>query len=187
MGTLHTGPSERPLLGGKPAAVLIVDDHAALRLSIRRRLEHDPRYRVCAEARDGVEALATLRTAQPDLVLLDLTLRDEDGLQVLASLRGERPSLPILILSMHSERMFAKPALAAGASGYLMKSDAPEYLVEAMDTILGGGIYCGRAPADPDRPMDAPNPLQPPTDCGTPPPDENGTDHHHRGCPRMPT
>jgi DNA-binding response OmpR family regulator len=180
-GSPGTDAPRPPLPGDAPAAVLIVDDHAALRTSIRRRLEHDPRYRVCAEAEDGAEALRTVRATRPDLVLLDLTLRDEDGLNVLAAIHGEQPTLPVLILSMHSEEMFAGPALAAGASGYLMKADASECLVEAMDTILSGRVYRGHPRPDPDDAPDRPDPLQPSADYGTPPSDEDGTNHHHRG------
>ena len=114
-----------------PARVLIVDDHPALCRSLRRHLEQDPTLTVC-----GV-----VQQADPDVVLLDLTLGEDDGLSVAREIRSSSLAPSILVLSIHRESLYAESALEAGASGYLEKSDASENLLTALHTVLEGHTY----------------------------------------------
>lgn len=121
--------------------IVLVDDHDFVRRSIRRLLETESDFTVCAEASNRAETLHALRLHRPDLLILDLVLPGEDGLAFVSEIRRQHPDLLILILSLHKETLFAEPALRAGADGYLMKNDAPERLVEAIHTLLDHRLY----------------------------------------------
>lgn len=139
------GTSSVRACGPDTADVLIVEDHPTLRHSLRRHLEQVPRFRICAEAETEVGAIQALEVTRPDLILLDLTLVREDGLQVLTALHHREPAVPVLVLSMVAEEILGEPTMAAGASGYLVKADASECLLEAMDSLLAGREYRHRA------------------------------------------
>src|ERR671930_24930 len=102
--------------------ILIVDDHEVVRDGVKRILDKPPGAASFGEASTAAEALNLVREQDWDVVLLDLSLGDRDGLEVLKELKRIRPRLPVLILSMHSEELFARRALKAGASGYITKN-----------------------------------------------------------------
>lgn len=120
--------------------VLLVDDHAVVRSGLRRLLADLPRAEV-GEAATGREALAAVRDAPPDLVVLDLNLPGLGGLELLRRLLLEHPAARVLVLSMHAEALYASRALRAGASGYLSKNASPEELLEAVRRVAEGGRY----------------------------------------------
>ncbi len=121
--------------------ILVVDDHDAVRHSLRFYLERMGDFEVCGEAADGESALSLLSSSQPDLVLLDLSLGRGDGLSITHSMRAVSPSVPILILSIHSEHLFAERALRAGANGYITKEELADHLLSAIDQIFAGRLY----------------------------------------------
>lgn len=120
--------------------VLLVDDHAVVRAGLRRLLAAVPGVEVL-EAATGREALATLRSARPSMVVLDLNLPGVGGLELLQRLLQEDPTLRIMVLSMHAEALYASRALQAGARGYVSKGAAPEELLAAIRRVLEGGRY----------------------------------------------
>jgi DNA-binding NarL/FixJ family response regulator len=128
--------------------VLIVDDHTIFRSGLRMILEATGKMVVAAEAGSGREALEKVREAEPDIVLLDISLPDENGFNILKKLKSERESLPVLILTMHPEEVFAVRFLKAGAAGYLTKKEAPNELVEAIRKVMDGGKYVSHSLAD---------------------------------------
>jgi len=87
------------------------------------------------------EARITLSKLTPDIVILDLSLRDSDGLELVKDIRNKYQQLPVLILSMHDESIYAERLLSAGANGYIMKQAAAEQLLVAVRRVLAGGIY----------------------------------------------
>ncbi len=93
------------------------------------------------EAANAEEGLAETRTAEWDVMVLDLTLPGASGLDFLKDLRRERPTLPVLVLSMHPPEQFAYRAISAGASGYLNKDSAPTELVRAVSEVMAGRRY----------------------------------------------
>jgi two-component system response regulator NreC len=118
---------------------LLVDDHQIVRSGVRRVLEATGRFEVVGEAAGVQEALERAREHEPDVVVLDLTLRDESGLDAIAELRagGAR----VVILSMQDEPAYARRAFELGAQGYVVKDAADEELADAIDAVLADRIY----------------------------------------------
>jgi DNA-binding NarL/FixJ family response regulator len=120
---------------------MVVDDHPIFRRGVVALIESDPRYRVCAEAGSVEEALPLIERERPDMILLDITLREENGLDLLRTIAASRPEIKVLIVSIHDEAVYAERALRAKARGYLMKQEASSVLKEAIKTILDGKIF----------------------------------------------
>jgi len=120
---------------------VIADDHPIVRAGLKQILVDASDIEVTAEAGDGHELLKLIRKGGIDVVLLDLTMPGLMGLDALKQMRVENPNLPILVLSMHPEDQYGIRVLKAGASGYLMKSAAPDQLVVAIRKVYRGGKY----------------------------------------------
>jgi DNA-binding NarL/FixJ family response regulator len=125
----------------KPVHIMLVDDHPLVRDGLRARLEAVPHFRVAAEAGSGAEALGLLGTAQVDLVLMDITMRDGSGIEATARLSRSHPDIAVLILSMHDKLEYVTQAMQAGARGYVLKDAPGKDIVLAIDTVMAGGIY----------------------------------------------
>lgn len=121
--------------------ILVVDDHPIVRLGIRQMIAAEPRFVICGEADSTRTALELLKSAQPDLALVDLSLEDGSGLDLIRSFREAVPNTQVLVLSMHDEALFAERALRAGARGYIMKQEAIDGLLRAMHDVLAGRVY----------------------------------------------
>jgi two-component system, NarL family, invasion response regulator UvrY len=128
--------------------LLIADDHAVVRQGLKQILSDSSDIAVEGEAANGQELLEKVRTAKWDLIVLDISMPGQSGVDILKQLRSEQPKLPVLVLSMHSEDQFAERVLKAGASGYLTKESAPEELILAIRKILSGGKYLSPALAE---------------------------------------
>ncbi|HKZ01759.1 MAG TPA: response regulator transcription factor [Pyrinomonadaceae bacterium] len=125
----------------RPIRVLLADDHALVRAGIQALLEKIPDIEVVAQAGDGVVALELVRTFQPDLVLLDISMPELNGLEVVERLKREFPHIRVIILTIHDEPAYAVDALRAGANGYLPKKAASDELVCAIHTVMLGETY----------------------------------------------
>jgi len=121
--------------------VLLVDDHPLMRLGMSQLIDRQPDLFVCGQAEDANEALKSVANLNPDVVVLDLTLKDSDGLEVLKNINAQHPTIPVLVLSIHAESLYAELALRAGAEGYVMKSEPLANMLAAIRRILKGGIY----------------------------------------------
>jgi len=143
-GDSVNAPRPRDLPAVKPARVLIVDDHPFFRSGVVAWLERQPGLVPCGEAGTVNEARHAVETLRPDLVLLDLRLPEGDGLDLLRELIERHPGLQIIVLSQSDEDAFAHRALRAGARGYVMKSEATEVLLAAIQTVLRGGVHLSR-------------------------------------------
>ena len=121
--------------------VAIADDHTILREGLRQLLAAEPDVAVVAEAADGHEALAIARTANCDVLLLDLSMPGKSGIELIRQVKSERPRLHVLVLSMHEESQYAVRAIKAGAAGYVTKDRAATELVDALRTVAGGGAH----------------------------------------------
>ncbi|HKQ11288.1 MAG TPA: response regulator transcription factor [Rhizomicrobium sp.] len=119
--------------------LLVVDDHAIVRSGIRRLLSERPDIAVF-EAASGEEAMSAVLDLAADLIVLDLNLPGLAGLELLRRLVRTVPKVPVLIFSQHAEAIYATKALEAGAQGFISKNALPEEFLEAVDTVLGGGI-----------------------------------------------
>ena len=124
-----------------PRKVFIVDDHPIVRQGLVQLINQETDLAVCGEAEGVKEARAALAQAEPDIVILDLSLSDSDGLELIKDIRSKYRRLPVLVLSMHDESVYAERLLGAGANGYIMKQAAAGQLLIAMRRVLQGGIY----------------------------------------------
>jgi DNA-binding NarL/FixJ family response regulator len=120
--------------------VLIVDDHPVVRMGVRAMLGQAPGIEVCGEAGSTTEALRLLSAESPDVTLLDLMLGGRDGADFIKQCLRVCPQTRILVLSQHDGALYAERALKAGARGYLMKGEALDDLLQALDTVLRGDI-----------------------------------------------
>jgi DNA-binding NarL/FixJ family response regulator len=127
--------------------VLLVDDHAVVRRGIRAIFEDRFSAVEVVEADTGDRALEVI-DERFHVAVLDLSMPGRSGLDLLAELKRRAPNVPVLVMSLHAEEQFAVRALRAGASGYLMKSAAPELLITAFERILRGGRYISDAVAE---------------------------------------
>ncbi|HEY9282754.1 MAG TPA: response regulator transcription factor [Pyrinomonadaceae bacterium] len=121
--------------------VLIADDHPVVRRGLRQLLADEYRSLTVGEAQDAGEALKLAREQGWDIIILDISMPGRSGLEVLRELKRERPKVPVLILTSHPEEQYAVRVLRAGASGYMTKESAAEYLIEAVKKVLEGGRY----------------------------------------------
>ncbi len=128
--------------------ILLADDHAIVRKGLKETLEEELGDVRFGEASNGQQVLVQLGRQSWDLVVLDINMEGRSGLDVLAEIRKARPQLPVVILSMYPEAEFAVRALKQGAAGYLNKQSAPEELVAAVRKVLAGGRYVSAALAD---------------------------------------
>lgn len=118
-------------------SVLIADDHEVVRLGLKNLLQ-GTECDVIAEAMTGEQALELVATKKPDLVILDVRMGGGDGLYVLGRIKLDRPELPIILLSTYDNPTYVARAVALGASGYVLKSDTRERLLEAISTAMKG-------------------------------------------------
>ncbi|WP_316213824.1 MULTISPECIES: response regulator transcription factor [unclassified Bradyrhizobium] len=122
------------------ATILLVDDHAVVREGYRSVLQKQPGLRVIAEASDGAEAYRLFKEAKPDLVIMDLSMREVGGIEAIRRIRQWDRDARILVFTMHENAGFAVQAIRAGAKGYVTKSSPPEALVQAARDVLAGRV-----------------------------------------------
>jgi len=118
--------------------VLVVDDNESVRRTICQLLQSEPNIEVVCEAMDGADAVLKAKQFAPDLVLLDVTMPEMNGLEAARVLKEEIPSIRIVMVSQHDSRGFQWAALAAGASAYVVKSNASKDLIPALRNIQEG-------------------------------------------------
>jgi DNA-binding NarL/FixJ family response regulator len=121
--------------------VFIVDDHPIVRDGLIKIINHEKDLEVCGEADEPQEALKSISQRRPDVIIIDITLKNSDGIELTKSLKARYPTLPVIVLSMHDELIYAERALRAGASGYLMKEVVSDKITVAIRTVLTGEIY----------------------------------------------
>jgi DNA-binding NarL/FixJ family response regulator len=118
--------------------VLLSDDHPIVRRGVRNILESTPDYEICGEAGDGDQTLQLALRLRPDVVITDISMAPVNGLEVTQQLHKSLPGAKVLILTMHDSVEMLRAAASAGASGYLLKSDAEELLVSALHSLGEG-------------------------------------------------
>jgi len=121
--------------------ILIADDHDVVRQGIHALVDEHDGWNVCAEASTGREAVAKARALRPDLVILDVGMPEMNGLEAARQIHASVPKTKLLILTVHEIEHLAEDFVEAGARGYILKSDAGSLLVEAVDTLMKGGLF----------------------------------------------
>src|SRR5579859_4076344 len=108
----------------KPLKILIADDHEVVRQGVRTIIESQAGWTIVAEARNGSDAVSQALATQPDIALLDITMPELNGLEAAKQILNQLPGTQILILTMHESDELVREVLAAGARGYVLKTDA---------------------------------------------------------------
>ncbi len=121
--------------------IMLVDDHAVVRMGFRLLLDTTADLRVVAECGSGEEALKNFAEVNPDVVVLDLSMAGMGGLETLSRLLAKWPGVRVLVLSAHEDTAHPRRALAAGALGYLTKRSAAEALIEAIRQVAAGKLF----------------------------------------------
>lgn len=125
----------------KKSKVLIIDDHPIFCLGMTELINKEPDLVVCGAIESIKKACEAIGQLKPDLVIIDISLKDGNGLDLVQEVKKEYPGLPMLVLSMYDESLYAERALLAGAFGYIMKQEAIPKVVEAIRHVLKGDIY----------------------------------------------
>jgi DNA-binding NarL/FixJ family response regulator len=125
--------------------ILIADDHGIVRTGLRLLLDRQPDMHVVAEAADGAEAVELALRERPDLCILDVGMPRLTGLQATREIKAQAPDVSVLILSMHRDERYLFEALKAGASGYVLKAEADQDLVEASRSVGRGEAFLTNA------------------------------------------
>ena len=118
-----------------------MDDHPFISYGIRQLINSEGDMEACCDAGSYREALEKLEKARPDLMIVDLSLKDISGLELIKEVKRLYPSVLILVLSMHDEFLYAERCISAGASGYIMKDDGTEILTTAIRKLLKGQLF----------------------------------------------
>jgi len=128
--------------------ILLIDDHPIVRQGLRGLLEQSLEYSVCGEEATVEDGLATLRSTRPDAAIVDISLGKESGLEFIVRARREDENVAILVLSMLDEMTYAERALRVGANGYVMKREATDRLLVALERVLSGKVYVSASVSD---------------------------------------
>lgn len=125
--------------------LLIVDDHPLVREGLKARLSTLAAVEVVGEAGDAREAAAQLAATRPDLVLMDVGMKDVNGIELTRRLLAERPDLLVLVLSMYDNPEYVNRAMQAGARGYVLKDAPASDIVDAIAAVTSGGTFLSPA------------------------------------------
>ncbi|MDD5645200.1 MAG: response regulator transcription factor [bacterium] len=121
--------------------IIIADDHDIIREGIKNILKSESSYKIVGEASDGKSVIDKVKTAKPDILLLDISMPEMSGLEAIRAIRLSSPETKILIISVHKSNAYIMKALESGVMGYLQKENAGEELIPALEKIAKGRIY----------------------------------------------
>ena len=121
--------------------VVIADDHPFTRAGVRSILEKVSSIEIIGEAKDGLDAVKLVIEKQPDLVVMDINMPHLSGIEATGEILNKFPDIKIIALSIHKGEIYVKKMLDAGAVGYLLKDEAPEQLISAINKVNKGDIY----------------------------------------------
>jgi len=140
--------AQSKVAGDLTVNILVVDDHPMVREGISNCLAGQPDLTLCGEAADIKEALEKIDESCPDLVIVDISLKNGNGIDLIRKIRARSSRIKTLVYSMFDESAYADRALGAGALGYVNKQDPPEKLLEGIRQVLDGKIYISEAMRD---------------------------------------
>ncbi|MFS2067923.1 response regulator [Pseudomonas sp. CT11-2] len=124
-----------------PIRVALVDDHSLVRDGIKSLLAVMASLEVVGEAENGADAIEMVGRCQPDLLLVDISLKDINGLELTRLLRSQYPSLKVLVLSMYDNYEYVSESVRSGASGYVLKNAPSREIIAAIEAIVSGGTF----------------------------------------------
>jgi DNA-binding NarL/FixJ family response regulator len=123
--------------------ILLADDHTIIRQGLRALLEKETQLEVVGEADDGLKAMELAGKLKPDLVIMDISMPNLNGIDATRKIVNSAPGTKVIALSMHSSQRFVVEMLKAGASAYILKECLFDTLLDAIQTVLKGGIFLG--------------------------------------------
>jgi two-component system, NarL family, nitrate/nitrite response regulator NarL len=121
--------------------VLIVDDHAVIRRGVQGILSIYPEWELCGEADNGHDAVRLASELHPEIVIMDVSMPGMNGLEAARIMHETLPDTKVLLLTLHFSSEFVRSAFKAGARGYVLKSDAENELIRALNVVVGEGTY----------------------------------------------
>lgn len=125
--------------------VVVVDDHPMVREMLAHLIGQEPDMMVCGEADNIRDGMKIILESEPNIVVVDITLKGSSGLELIKDLKARELDVPVLVLSMHDEALYAERAFRAGASGYITKGEASEDIMIAIRKVLAGEVYASPA------------------------------------------
>jgi DNA-binding NarL/FixJ family response regulator len=128
--------------------ILLADDHAIVRRGVRDLVEAHSGWGICGEASDGQQALEIALREAPDIAVLDVSLPGLTGIELTRRLNTERPSVRVLLFTTHDDEETVSAGLAAGARGYLLKTDSERHLEDAIAALAADQPYFSSSVAD---------------------------------------
>lgn len=121
--------------------ILVADDHRMFREGLRVLLGKEPGFEIVGEAEDGRSAVKLAVSAYPDVVLMDINMKELNGIEATRQILAKKPLTRIIALSMYSDRQFVTEMLLAGARGYLLKDGAFDELIQCIRTVMADDVY----------------------------------------------
>src|SRR5207248_2304027 len=131
--------STKPASSKRPKIrIFIVDDHPMMRQGLSQLIGNEPDLELCGEAEDAATAVEQIDQLNPDLAIIDISLRSGSGIELIKDLQARRPELPVLVLSMHDESLYAERVRRAGGRCYVMKQEGGKKIMQAIRQVLAG-------------------------------------------------
>ena len=121
--------------------IMLVEDHPIFRLGLAELINQEDDLIACGTSTDVNQAIKEIEILNPNLIIVDISLKNSDGIDLVQHVKKNKEDIPVLVLSMHDEYLYAQRALHAGAKGYIMKQEAMESVVTAIQHVLAGKIY----------------------------------------------
>ena len=122
----------------KKTQIYIVDDHPLVRESLSSLINQQPDLAVCGESESALRAMREIIAIEPDVAILDISLKESSGLELIKAVKAKLPRLSIVVLSMHDEQLYAERCIRAGASAYVMKRESSKRIVVAVREVMAG-------------------------------------------------
>jgi len=146
--TRPTVANPRTTPGRTNFRVLVVDDHPMVRRGFAEVIEGEEDLSVCGEAGDAATAMRIVESEHPELMIVDISLKDLNGIELVKQVKARHPGITMLVCSMHDESLYAERALHAGAMGYINKEESADRMIEAIRTVLDGKIFLSERMSD---------------------------------------
>ncbi len=133
---------------GAKASIFIVEDHPVFRDGLTQLINKERDMEVVGSAESAGEAMAALARVRPDLLIVDITLKESSGIELISDVAKAFGAVPILVLSMHDESVFLDRVIKAGARGYITKRETTQKIIDAIRQVLRGRIYISEQMVD---------------------------------------
>ena len=124
--------------------IMIVEDHPIFRMGMIELINQEKDMEVCGDAEDVATARKIIKKQMPDLVVVDLSLKNSNGIDLVKEIKEKYKNISCLVLSMHDESLHAERCIMAGAKGYIMKQEASDFVVKAIRDIMSGNLYVSK-------------------------------------------